>query len=602
MGVIRLGSRGRLLVAVSLVLGTYSPVRAIGFGPPTIVKQPVAQTVFVGHPAQFSATISLGARFFSWQLSTDGGVSWTTLSMVPPYSSASPQDPAGNTSTLTVSGTPLSFNGYQFRAVGDASSNPATLTVKPTQQVTDFDGDFKADLVSFRPSDGSWYVDKSTTGFTSSTTVTWGQNGDVPVAGDYDGDGKPEYAIYRPGATGSKPQLWVVYSSSFYTATNGGPFGVPGPVGLAGDLPVPGDYDGDGKTELALYRPSTGTWYNVSEKVNQISLGLSTDIPVPGDYDGDGKTDVAVYRPGLGNWIVRLAKDGYTTAVSYQLGLFGDVPVPGDYDRDGTTDVAVWRPSNGTWYIRQSSGNFSTVVSYQLGLPGDTPVPADYDGDGKIDPAVFRSATATWYILQSSSNYTASVSYQWGVPGDVPAANAPIAYAMAQASGKANTSTLASLTRASDFDGGTSIVTGFSADLYDPGAKSDFTLFRPSTGKWWTLASLSIGSNFSLGLSGDIPATGDFDGDGITDFTVWRPSNGTWYSLSKSKGYTVISTQWGLPGDIPVPGDYDGDGVSDFAVYRPSNGTWYELQSSTNFSTYTTYQWGLPGDVPVPGD
>ncbi|MCA1704416.1 MAG: VCBS repeat-containing protein, partial [Actinobacteria bacterium] len=88
-----------------------------------------------------------------------------------------------------------------------------------------------------------------------------------------------------------------------------------------------------------------------------------------------------------------------------------------------------------------------------------------------------------------------------------------------------------------------------------------------------------------------LSTSADFNGDGKTDFGVYRPSTGAWYVALAGGGTT--SASWGTSGDVPVPGDYNGDGKTDFGVYRPSTGAWY-VQGQAGAT------WGTNGDVPVP--
>ena len=281
--------------------------------------------------------------------------------------------------------------------------------------------------------------------------------------------------------------------------------GTPGMV-----LETRADFDGDGKTDLSVFRPGDGNWYVSKSNGGFLfqNWGIATDILTPGDYDNDGKADLAVFRPSTGNWFVFRSLDSTVGIVNW--GTNGDMPVAGDYDNDGKTDVAVFRPSTGNWFVvRSSDGQFDI---FNWGVATDIAVPGDYDGDGRTDKAIFRPSTGQWFVFRSSDSQVQVVN--WGVATDrlVPA----------------------------DYDG----------DNHD-----DMAVFRPSTGDWFILRSSdSQVQVVNWGIATDIAAPGDFDGDGKDEPAVFRPSNGNWYANQSTGGFMIAN--WGTSGDRPITAGY----------------------------------------------
>jgi hypothetical protein len=318
--------------------------------------------------------------------------------------------------------------------------------------------------------------------FDADTTAFPGSNGSGRI--DFDGDGMTDIAVWRP-----TDGVWYILQSS--TGYDPAQYQAHVWGDQPTDVPVPGDYDGDGMTDIAVWRPADGVWYILQSSNGYNPAGSlvvswgdqSTDVPVPGDYDGDGRTDIAVWRPSTGVWYLLLSSVGYNQT-QYQAYVWGDqptdVPVPGDYDGDGKTDIVVWRPADGVWYILRSATGFDRAL-YQAHVwgdqPTDIPLPGDYDGDGKTDIHVWRPADRLWYMLDSSTGYN---------PGQ-------------------------------------------------------FRVYQ-----WGDSPT-------------DILVPGDYDGDGITDIAVRRPSDGVWYILRTTDGYLQGQYQahvWGNSGDVPLKALY----------------------------------------------
>ena len=271
------------------------------------------------------------------------------------------------------------------------------------------------------------------------------------------------------------------------------------------------DLDGDLKSEVAVFRPSDGTWYINNSSNGSFRFqhfGLGGDIPVPADFDGDNIADIAVVRPSTGDFYALDSSDG--TVMNFGTGMTnGDVSVAADFDGDAKADLVYFRPSTGTWTIRYSR---SGVTQVNFGVSGDIPAIADYDGDGIADIAIFRPSTGDWWWIPSSKPAGSGYgSIHWGQNGDIPSPG--------------------------DFDGD---------------HRADFAVFRPSTGVWYILqTSTGTAQIAQWGISEDLPTVGDYDGDGKSDIAVFRPSTGVWYIVRSSDGSFQIG-KWGVSDDLPI--------------------------------------------------
>ncbi len=299
----------------------------------------------------------------------------------------------------------------------------------------DFDGDGRTDIALYRegsrspdvaPQPSDWYFLNTQTG--QMGTISWGRTLDVPAPADYDNDGKTDVAIYRwwDFETGDTNEWWINKSSGGYQII----FSYE-----PGYHKFSRNYVGDGRAEIGqLYQ------INVSQDPNQncfMSIYFVADLvgntirktvgdacnvvptPVPGDYNNDGYSEIAVFSNRTFKVWFPPYNSGYTAPTLVQT-LNVDVPTPGDYDGDGKTDFAGIKRKDGKtiWRVKQSFSGTQTDTIF--GFDTDKPVPGDYDGDGKTDFAIFRPSDGSWWIKYSADGVIGS--FYFGLSTDTPLA------------------------------------------------------------------------------------------------------------------------------------------------------------------------------------
>jgi len=232
---------------------------------------------------------------------------------------------------------------------------------------------------------------------------TTGVNSPARSVNDYDGDGKSDAALWHAGNN-----LWVLcLSGQRYQSIS------EINIGNLGDLPVPGDYDGDGVTDMAIYCHLNG-WWNVQFSSNEqiqkeYFIGGPDYTAAQCDFDGDSITDPAVYRAD-GTWYAAASSEEYALKETF-LGGIGYEQVIGDYDGDGLADPAVYNRTTGLWQI-SFSGRNGQIETGTFGGSDYLPASADYDGDGLVDPAIYNPSTAEFQVLLSGSLATQG-GYTW---------------------------------------------------------------------------------------------------------------------------------------------------------------------------------------------
>ncbi|NQT40592.1 MAG: PEP-CTERM sorting domain-containing protein, partial [Planctomycetes bacterium] len=194
-------------------------------------------------------------------------------------------------------------------------------------------------IAVFRSTGGNWYFSNDrTAAVTDFSSGPWGAGslGDIAVAGDWDGDGIDGVGVFRT-STGGTGTNWFLADDPTSPTSNNILFHFGDGTAAFGDLPVAGDWDGDGLDTVGVFRTSSNTWSlsNVlasGQTAFEFVFGQAGDIPVAEDWDGDGMDDVGLFRPSTGEWFFDANFDGVADFYNPGFGgAPGDIPLAGHF-------------------------------------------------------------------------------------------------------------------------------------------------------------------------------------------------------------------------------------------------------------------------------
>jgi len=229
----------------------------------------------------------------------------------------------------------------------------------------------------FRPSDNLFFLRNSNTFGQPDGITSFGAPGDIPIVGDWDGNGTVTMGLYRP-------------SISTFFLRNSNTFGPPDIIvsfgdGPGGDLPLVGDWDGNGTWTIGLYRPSSSTFilrnsntFGAPDMI--ISFGAPGDIGLAGDWDGNGTMTIGLYRPSTNLFFLRNSNSFGQPDAIVSFGAPGDLPIVGDWNGDGTMTIGLFRPAGNLFILRNSNSFGSPDMIVSFGAPGDRPLVGNWDG------------------------------------------------------------------------------------------------------------------------------------------------------------------------------------------------------------------------------